>query len=279
MVEGGRVGGRVNACMARAMDENVTNEADHPELEREVDDSDQTWYITWRTEQEGERNQGLILQPVSGNGAGRKGKGEIETRHGGKERPNMSALKLIARQGADEKAQLEEWKASLMEDLTSEITQLQKSHEEAMEAQREEMERQRNHFLFEIEMLGERIRELEEKRGGSTEGHTENGKRPTPDPNTYTPEMEREVTLPPSDMSAIPNLAGIREKVSDNHRATHRLQPQNQYETPNNRGQKSVMGIKKQEPPNLYLLQRQNNADGGFYLLGKKIVSTSQKPT
>lgn len=28
MVEDGRIGGRENACMARAMDENVTNEAD-----------------------------------------------------------------------------------------------------------------------------------------------------------------------------------------------------------------------------------------------------------
>lgn len=64
-------------------------------------------------------------------------------------------------------------------------------------------------------MLGERIRELEKKRGGSTEGHTENGKRPTPDLSTCTPEMEREVTLPPSDMSAIPILTGIRGKVPD----------------------------------------------------------------
>lgn len=102
-------GGRVNACIARAMDENVTNEADHPKLEREVDNAEQTRYITWRIKQEEERNQSLILQPVSENGAGKKGKGKIETRHGGKERPtNMSALKLIARQGADEKAQLEE---------------------------------------------------------------------------------------------------------------------------------------------------------------------------
>lgn len=46
MVEGGRVGGRINACIARTMDENVTNEADPPEFEREVDDAEQTQYIT-----------------------------------------------------------------------------------------------------------------------------------------------------------------------------------------------------------------------------------------
>lgn len=46
MVEGGRVGRRINAYMARRMDENVTNEADHPEFEREVDDAEQTQYTT-----------------------------------------------------------------------------------------------------------------------------------------------------------------------------------------------------------------------------------------
>ena len=157
----------MRARMLRAMDENATNEADYLEFEREVDDPEQIRYITWRTEQEEEKNQSVILQPVSGNGAGRKGKGKIKTCQGGKERAtNMSALKLIARQGADEKAQPGEWKASLMESLTRNITQLQKSHKEAIEAQREEMERKRKQFQFEIEMLGERIRELEEKKEG-----------------------------------------------------------------------------------------------------------------
>lgn len=47
-----------------------------------------------------------------------------------------------------------------MESLTSKITQFPELHEEAVEAQREEMERQRNELLFEIEILGERIWEL-----------------------------------------------------------------------------------------------------------------------
>lgn len=101
------------------------NETDHLDVGEEIDKPEQTRYITWRSEQEGERNHSFILQPVSGNGAGRKGKGKIETRHGGKERAmNVTALKLIARQGADENAQLEEWKTSLMESLARDITQL-----------------------------------------------------------------------------------------------------------------------------------------------------------
>lgn len=42
MVEGRRVGERVSGCMPRAMDENVTIEANHPEFEKEVDNSGQT---------------------------------------------------------------------------------------------------------------------------------------------------------------------------------------------------------------------------------------------
>lgn len=169
MVEGGYAGGRVNARKSRTMDENITND---PGFENEVDDSEQTRYLTWRTEQEGEKSQSLILQPVSGNGTSKIGKGEHETRQGGRERPaNLSALKLMALQNANEKAQLEEWKFSLMEGLKSEITQLQKMHEEAMEAQREEMERQRKHFLFEIEMLGTNSRIGREKRSSYKSPH------------------------------------------------------------------------------------------------------------
>lgn len=79
------------------MDENVTNIADHLEFERGVNNSEQTRYITWRMEQEGERNQSLILQPVSGNGAGRKGKGKIRMEgqfDGGPDKRNYSASKI-----------------------------------------------------------------------------------------------------------------------------------------------------------------------------------------
>lgn len=39
------------------------------------------------------------------------GKGKVETRQSAKDRStNITALKLIAKQGADEKAQLEQWK-------------------------------------------------------------------------------------------------------------------------------------------------------------------------
>lgn len=60
--------------------------------------------------------------------------------------------RLIAQQGADEKSQLEEWKADLLHihNLTSEIAQIYKAHDNEMEAQCEQ-------FQFEIEMLEEKI--------------------------------------------------------------------------------------------------------------------------
>lgn len=170
MVEGGRVNAHGTA---RVMD--AINGANPEQTLR---------YITWRAEQE-VRNQSLILQPVRENGAGRKGKGKIEARHGGKERPaNVSALKLTAGQGADEKAQLEEWKDIVMGGLTNEIAQIQKSHEEAMETQREEMERKREHFQVIVESLEERIQELEREKEGPRQDTMETDRAP---PNLHTP--------------------------------------------------------------------------------------------
>lgn len=65
--------------------------------------------------------------------------GKAETRHGEKERStNLTALRMITRQGADEKSQLEEWKADLLHNLTNEI---HKVHDDAIEAQCKEIER------------------------------------------------------------------------------------------------------------------------------------------
>lgn len=117
MVEGGRVNAHGTACIMEAI-----NKTGHPELEKKVDDSEQTLsYITWRAKQEA-KNQSLILQPVSGNGIDKKEKTKTETRHGRKEKPvNVLALKLIACYGADERAQLEEWKDIVMGGLTNKI--------------------------------------------------------------------------------------------------------------------------------------------------------------
>lgn len=63
---------------------------------------------------------------------------KAETRHGAKARSaNLTALKMIARQGADENSQLEECKAGPMNDLATEISQLHKMHEDAVEVQRD----------------------------------------------------------------------------------------------------------------------------------------------
>ncbi len=65
--------------------------------------------ITRQLELELERNQlgnPGVLKAISGNAA--KWKAKAETRHGAKERStSLTALKMIARQGADEKSQLE----------------------------------------------------------------------------------------------------------------------------------------------------------------------------
>lgn len=141
------------------MDENATDKAAHLNHEVEAEDPQQSRMITRQMDQELDCHQ--VLQLVSGNGAGRKGKGKIETRHSAKDRPtSITALKLIAKQGADKKAQLKEWKEDLMAKLTSEMVQLQKAHEEAMEAQYQEIDRQRVFFTVEIEALKEEIREM-----------------------------------------------------------------------------------------------------------------------
>ena len=123
----------------------------------------QSLMISCQLGREMEKNQlgnPEILKVTSGNAAKRKPK--AETRHGAKERStSLAALKMIAKQGAYEKSQLEEWKTDLLNKLTSEIAQIHKAHNFAMEAQREEMENQREQFQFEIHILGERIRGLE----------------------------------------------------------------------------------------------------------------------
>ncbi|MCJ1348776.1 hypothetical protein MMC31_007009 [Peltigera leucophlebia] len=116
------------------MDANATDEATRLELDVGREDPGQSRAVTRQMSLEVHSSQASILQPVSGSGAGRKAKGKAEARHGGKERPSsITALKLIAKQGADEKAQLEEWKAELMAILASEIKQLQDAHGEAVE--------------------------------------------------------------------------------------------------------------------------------------------------
>lgn len=167
------------------MDKNATGDAAHLNHEVELEDPRQSRMITRQMDQEIDCHQ--VLQPVGGNGAGRKGKGKVEARHSAKDRPtSITALKLIAKQGANDKAQLEEWKEELMAKLTSEVVQLQKAHKEAMEAQYQEIKRQRVFFTVEIEALKEEIREMKRSKeedmqgpeavGGSSKGPSKSAK-------------------------------------------------------------------------------------------------------
>ncbi len=152
------------------MDGNASDDATgHHEFEG-GDDSQRTRYITWPG-QDADDDQRPVLQLVNGNG-GRKLKGRAETRHGVKERStNLAALRMIAREGA-EKSQLEEWKADLLNNLTNEIAQIHKTHDDLIEAQCEEIERQREQFQFEIEILRERILDLEREKEETAQEQT-----------------------------------------------------------------------------------------------------------
>lgn len=89
------------------------------------------------------------------------GKGKIEMRHSAKDRSaSITALKLIAKQGAGEKAQLDQWKKDFVVKITYEMSQLQKAHKEAMQVQYREMENQRGFFTSKIEALKEEIQGL-----------------------------------------------------------------------------------------------------------------------
>lgn len=146
--------------------------------------------IIRQLEQEMEKNElenSGILKASSGNSAKRKTR--AETRHSTKERTNLTALKLITRKGADEKSQLEEWKTELLNNLTAEITKIHKVHRHAMKTQREELENQREQFQFEIDILRERIRELEiDEKKKTVQGPTQLGNRSTP--KCDTPERD-----------------------------------------------------------------------------------------
>ena len=93
--------------------------------------------------------------------------------HGTKDRSaSLAALKIIVQKRVNEKSHLEEQKTNLLSNLTAKISQIDKVHKNAIEAQRVEIEKQYKQFQFEIEMLKKRILELEKKkRGQYRDGH------------------------------------------------------------------------------------------------------------
>ncbi len=160
------------------MDNNVTDEATYLELKMESKEVIQSRLITRQMNREMELNQATILQPVSSNGAGRKAKAMTETREGGKEWPgNITALKLIAKQRANEKAQLEEWKADLMSNLESELVEVQIMHDEAMKTQYWEIKKQCEHFTLEVEAWKEMLKEVKENKTKNVWQDEEKGKK------------------------------------------------------------------------------------------------------
>lgn len=78
----------------------------------------------------------------------------------------MAVRKLIARQEANQKLLLKEWKAELLNNRTTKINKINKVYKEAIKARRKEIEKQREQLQIENEMLGKRIRELEIKKNG-----------------------------------------------------------------------------------------------------------------
>lgn len=95
------------------------------ELEIGREDPKQLQAIMYHIGLEVDSSQATILQPVSENGVGTKVKNKTEICHSSKEQlSSITVLKIIAKQGVDEKVQLEEQKAEVMTTLASKIHQL-----------------------------------------------------------------------------------------------------------------------------------------------------------
>lgn len=77
---------------------------------------------------------------------------------------------MIARQEVDKKSQLEDWKTDLLNKLISKIAPIYKAHNIVIEAQNEEIENQQKQFQFKIQVLEERIQEIEIEKERSTQG-------------------------------------------------------------------------------------------------------------
>lgn len=74
-----------------------------------------------------------VLKFISENAVIQKAK--AETCHNMKDQSsNWIALRMIAQQGADEKSQLENWKAVILDSLTKEIAQIDRVHNNTIEA-------------------------------------------------------------------------------------------------------------------------------------------------
>ena len=86
------------------------------------------------------RNTG-VLKTTSGNVA--KQKSKTETRHSTKGSTSLTALKMIAKQGTDEKSLLELWKTDLLDKLTTKIARIYKIDNIVMEARRKEIKGQK----------------------------------------------------------------------------------------------------------------------------------------
>ena len=126
------------------------------------------------------------------------GKGKLETRQSAKDRPaSITALKLIPKQGADEKAELEQWKEDFLARIACEMTQLRETHKETMQAQYREMENQRVSFTIEIEALKKEIKELKRSE----------------EENKGTPAIGKNQAQPTREQKSLENLAEPIEEI------------------------------------------------------------------
>ena len=80
-----------------------------------------------------------VLKATKANAA--KWKSKTGTSHSVKKSTSLNMLKMIARQEANKKSQLEEWKTKLLHNLTNEIAKIHNMHNNVIKAQRDEIER------------------------------------------------------------------------------------------------------------------------------------------
>ena len=108
-----------------------------------------------------------VFKPTSGNATKRLRLRQATRGTARTDKTAEATLKQIATQEFQaEKGKMEIWKQVIMQEVGHEIQAIKQIHDDAIEAQKQEMEAQRHSFSTEIEMLKERLQQ-EEKQSAS----------------------------------------------------------------------------------------------------------------
>lgn len=180
-----------------------------------------------------------ILKATSGNGRKRLGTRQ-ETRAAARGSKNgVTASQHIATQERNvEKLRMQEWKRKIMDDVAHELQVMKDTQAEVMNVQREEGEKQRAHFQSEIELLKERICELEKGREKLT-------KEKKKEPESKLHAQRRE---PSQDFETVVPPDGEGSQEQQQIRA-HTIKPSLPSQPKQTQSQKSYAQVVKEKSP------------------------------